>query len=165
MPFDATSNLPRLRLGGPHAGQRPRCMDYPGVMSYEKEYRVIDQTLEEATRPTSPRGSAARTRCLASIDDRDLDLCEHREVRRHQLLRCDHVAQLTGFVEGIRRERGLGSEVPYFDPLDGGANARALFVLEAPGPKAVASGLVPWYIGDGTKCVFRSILISDSGPT
>jgi len=27
---------------------------YPGVMSYEKEYRVIDQILEGATRPTSP---------------------------------------------------------------------------------------------------------------
>lgn len=27
---------------------------YPGVMSYEKEYRVIDQLLEGTTRPTSP---------------------------------------------------------------------------------------------------------------
>jgi hypothetical protein len=27
---------------------------YPGVMSYEKEYRVIDQILEGASRPTSP---------------------------------------------------------------------------------------------------------------
>jgi len=27
---------------------------YPGVMSYEKEYKVIDQILEGATRPTSP---------------------------------------------------------------------------------------------------------------
>jgi adenine-specific DNA-methyltransferase len=27
---------------------------YPGVMSYEKEYRVIDQMLEGTTRPTSP---------------------------------------------------------------------------------------------------------------
>jgi adenine-specific DNA methylase len=27
---------------------------YPGVMSYEKEYRVIDQILEGAARPTSP---------------------------------------------------------------------------------------------------------------
>ncbi len=27
---------------------------YPGVMSYEKEYRVIDQILEGTTRPTSP---------------------------------------------------------------------------------------------------------------
>jgi len=27
---------------------------YPGVMSYEKEYRVIDEILEGASRPTSP---------------------------------------------------------------------------------------------------------------
>ena len=27
---------------------------YPGVMSYEKEYRIIDQLLEGSTRPTSP---------------------------------------------------------------------------------------------------------------
>src|SRR5713101_3631659 len=27
---------------------------YPGVMSYEKEYRIIDQLLEGTTRPTSP---------------------------------------------------------------------------------------------------------------
>ena len=35
---------------------------YPGVMSYEKEYRVIDEILEGTTRPTSPftaRGGAA----------------------------------------------------------------------------------------------------------
>jgi hypothetical protein len=27
---------------------------YPGVMSYEKEYRVIDEILEGSTKPTSP---------------------------------------------------------------------------------------------------------------
>ena len=27
---------------------------YPGVMSYEKEYRIIDEMLEGHTRPTSP---------------------------------------------------------------------------------------------------------------
>ena len=27
---------------------------YPGVMSYEKEYRIIDQLLEGTARPTSP---------------------------------------------------------------------------------------------------------------
>ena len=35
---------------------------YPGVMSYEKDYRVIDEILEGASRPTSPftaKGGAA----------------------------------------------------------------------------------------------------------
>src|SRR5437867_10797349 len=27
---------------------------YPGVMSYEKEYRIIDEILEGSSRPTSP---------------------------------------------------------------------------------------------------------------
>ena len=27
---------------------------YPGVLSYEKEYRVINEILERTTRPTSP---------------------------------------------------------------------------------------------------------------
>jgi len=38
----------------------------------------------------------------------------------------------------------LGDEkqIPYFDPLDGGINASLLFLLEAPGPKAVESGFI-----------------------
>lgn len=53
-----------------------------------------------------------------------------------------HVAPLTDFVERVRRERGCGIDFPYFDPSDGGINARFLFVLEAPGPKAVESGFI-----------------------
>lgn len=66
------------------------------------------------------------------------------EVRaaRFVMLQDPHMAALTGSVELIRRTEGLKAEVPYFDPLDGGVNARVLFVLEAPGPKAVASGFV-----------------------
>jgi uracil-DNA glycosylase len=47
---------------------------------------------------------------------------------------------LSGFVERIRADGH--PEVPYFDPLDGGVEAECLFVLEAPGPKAVFSGFV-----------------------
>ena len=36
----------------------------------------------------------------------------------------------------------MADEIPYFDPADGGNAARCLFLLEAPGPKAVASGFV-----------------------
>lgn len=32
--------------------------------------------------------------------------------------------------------------MPHFDPCDGGINARALFLLEAPGPKAVGSAFI-----------------------
>jgi hypothetical protein len=50
-----------------------------------------------------------------------------------------HVVPLTRFVAGLRA-RGLS--VPNVDPDDGGVDARALFLLESPGPKAVNSGFV-----------------------
>jgi uracil-DNA glycosylase len=53
-----------------------------------------------------------------------------------------HVAPLTAFVKRVRQDTGRGDDIPFFDPLDGGINARALFVFEAPGPKAVESGFV-----------------------
>jgi uracil-DNA glycosylase len=53
-----------------------------------------------------------------------------------------HIRALTLFVERIRAERRCGDAVPYFDPADGGIDAECLYVLEAPGPKAVASGFI-----------------------
>ena len=35
-----------------------------------------------------------------------------------------HISSLTHFVETIRKETGLNEEIPYFDPLDGGINAK-----------------------------------------
>jgi uracil-DNA glycosylase len=64
-----------------------------------------------------------------------------RSERRAEL-RSPHVAPLTAFVERIRRERRCGDRVPYCDPADGGIEAECLFVLEAPGPKAVLSGFI-----------------------
>jgi uracil-DNA glycosylase len=53
-----------------------------------------------------------------------------------------HIAPLTAFVEQLRLEAGPGAGIPYFDPWDGGVNADTLFLLEAPGPKAVQSGFI-----------------------
>ncbi len=53
-----------------------------------------------------------------------------------------HISPLTAFVETIRKESGLCREIPYFDPLDGGINAKCLFLFEAPGPRAVYSGFI-----------------------
>jgi uracil-DNA glycosylase len=50
-----------------------------------------------------------------------------------------HVRPLMDVVRGLRT-RGL--DVPNVDPNDGGVNARVLFLLETPGPKAVASRFV-----------------------
>ncbi len=66
---------------------------------------------------------------------------EIREARA-AMLQEPHVAPLTKFVNELRKERGLTTDIPYFDPFDGGIEAKVLFVLQAPGAKAVASGFV-----------------------
>ena len=52
-----------------------------------------------------------------------------------------HMEPLTAFVHQIRQEQPK-CHVPDFDPDDAGTEAEVLFVLEAPGPKAVATGFV-----------------------
>lgn len=45
-------------------------------------------------------------------------------------------------VQDIRLEQGPSASVPSFDPSNGNEEARFLFLLEAPGPKAVKSGMI-----------------------
>ena len=52
------------------------------------------------------------------------------------------MAPLTEFVEVLRAEHGPDARIADFDPWDGGVDAEVLFLLEAPGPKAIASGFV-----------------------
>jgi hypothetical protein len=58
--------------------------------------------------------------------------------RRRLMLHRPHVAPLTAYAAKLR-ERGL-VEVPEFDPLDGGTDARILFLLEKPGPMTAQNG-------------------------
>ena len=75
-------------------------------------------------------------------------------LRRKAMLREPHVAKLTEYVIRLR-DRNLG-EVPDFDPLDGGIEARVLFLLEKPGPmtaeagKRAGSGFISRDNDDGT---------------
>jgi uracil-DNA glycosylase len=78
--------------------------------------------------------------------------------RRLAMLRQPHVAQLTAFVRGVRARR-RGDRVPYFDPLDGGTRAEALFLLEAPGPQVVRTGFVSRDNPDPTARNLRGFLI------
>lgn len=48
-----------------------------------------------------------------------------------------HMQALTAFVYKLRNETNL--DVPFFDTFDGGVNAKALFLLEKPGPKSTSS--------------------------
>jgi hypothetical protein len=53
--------------------------------------------------------------------------------QRLDMLNLPHIAPLTAYVEELRK-RDLGY-IPYFDPMDGGINAKVLFLLEKPGRK------------------------------
>jgi uracil-DNA glycosylase len=74
--------------------------------------------------------------------------------RRKAMLDLPHVAPLTAYVAGLRR-RGT-AEVPEFDPLDGGVDARVLFLFEKPGPmttessKRAGSGFISRHNDDAT---------------
>jgi uracil-DNA glycosylase len=67
---------------------------------------------------------------------------EEERKQRESLLAEEHSQPLVRFVQGIRDEQQLNKEIPNFDPLDGGVWAECLFVLEAPGRKAVESGFI-----------------------
>jgi uracil-DNA glycosylase len=62
--------------------------------------------------------------------------------RRHALLTASHIQPLCEYQRVLREAMGSGFEMPQFDLCDGGIQAQALFLLEAPGPKAVGSGFV-----------------------
>jgi uracil-DNA glycosylase len=61
---------------------------------------------------------------------------------RSKQLHEPHIAPLTAFVETLRTRVGPDVSIPNFDPWDGGIDAEILYLLEAPGPKAVFSGFV-----------------------
>ncbi|MBU1075451.1 uracil-DNA glycosylase [Patescibacteria group bacterium] len=67
---------------------------------------------------------------------------ENIRKKRTKLLKLKHFLPLTIFVNEIRKEQGVTKKIPYFDSFDGGVFAECLFVLEAPGSKAVRSGFV-----------------------
>ena len=59
------------------------------------------------------------------------------------MLTMPHMKPLTDYLTSVRdRQQGKEYQTSYFDPCDGGIYARALFLLEAPGPQAVGSGFV-----------------------
>ena len=58
---------------------------------------------------------------------------------RDRRLNEPHVAPLMELVLSLRSR---GFNTPNIDPNDGGVNARALFLLESPGPRAVGTGYI-----------------------
>lgn len=83
---------------------------------------------------------------------------ESEQRERKALLDSPHMQPLTALVDQIRKEKHLGTEVPYFDPCDGGINARVLFLLEAAGPKAVKTTFISRNNNDETAEKMFSLL-------
>lgn len=65
---------------------------------------------------------------------------------------------LSNLIHRIRTEQNLTVEVPDFDPKNGNEKAKFLFLLEAPGPKAIQTGYVSFENPDPTARNFRDQL-------
>ena len=91
--------------------------------------------------PPDSINSEATRHELLSDEPRSLGINQVRDARVAALAH-SHVALLSAFVRRLRAQVGQSYDVPYFDPADGGVEADCLFLLEAPGPKAVKSGFV-----------------------
>jgi hypothetical protein len=75
------------------------------------------------------------------MQDRPRTLSDEAErARRRALLRAPHMAPLARYAAALRQRSQ--AEVPDFDPLDGGINARVLFLFEKPGSGVRTSGFV-----------------------
>lgn len=75
------------------------------------------------------------------VEDEPYALHSEEECHRRRLLLAQaHIKPLSDFLDTIRAKSGSAYDIPCFDPCDGGIEAKALFLLEAPGPKAVNSG-------------------------
>ena len=74
--------------------------------------------------------------------------------RREAEIDSQHVAPLNAWVRKLRKRLGPNAIVPWFDPQDGGCDARILWLLEAPGPKATrewgGSGFISCNNNDST---------------
>jgi uracil-DNA glycosylase len=88
---------------------------------------------------------------------------EERAIRRTALNR-PHISPLIAFVDRIRSVRALGDKIPYFDPCDGGVHADVLFLLEAPGARAVSSGFISRDNPDPSARNFRKLLAEAAIP-
>ena len=85
----------------------------------------------------------ADIRPVASPEDEPYALASAEErQRRISLMALPHIRTLADYLSQLRISLGPGFDTPSFDPCDGGAGAKALFLLEAPGPKAVSSAFV-----------------------
>ena len=65
---------------------------------------------------------------------------EQEVIKRLEKIHEPHILSLTDYVEFLRQCTKLS--IPYFDPCDGGVNAEALFLFQAPGPQALKTNFI-----------------------
>jgi len=70
----------------------------------------------------------------------------------------EKILSFADLVNRIRKEKILLREVPGFDPKNGNEQAKYLFLLEAPGPKAIQSGQISFDNEDPSARNFRNQL-------
>ncbi len=80
--------------------------------------------------------------------------------RRAAMSNQPHIAPLANYLVGIKAAHS-DKELPGFDPCDGGIGAKALFLLEAPGPKAVGSAFISRNNPDPTARNLCELLLGD----
>ncbi|HEY0072637.1 MAG TPA: uracil-DNA glycosylase [Abditibacteriaceae bacterium] len=78
-------------------------------------------------------------------------------LRRQEMLDEPHVKPLADFVKKVRLERGEEYNIPDFDPLDGGIEAKVLFLFESPGGGVAVSEFVSRENPDRVARMFRSL--------
>jgi len=91
----------------------------------------------------------AHADALASAEER---------ARREAALALAHTAPLAALVAELRALYP-DRQVPQADPCDGGVEARALLLLEAPGPQSVATGFVSRDSPNATARNLRALLV------
>ena len=71
-------------------------------------------------------------------------LLESEEAReeRKRMLHLPHILPLVDYLDSVKEALGSDVKCPMFDPCDGGINAKALFLQQDPGEKAVKSGFI-----------------------
>jgi uracil-DNA glycosylase len=133
-----------------HAGEESEDLLRKAGIHLEYKYREVQQYENETSTESSgslrmPASSDPGVGLSQGVKMNDTPKSLGNSRHCTQRLAClhePHMRELTAFVERIRRERGCGDAVPYFDPADGGVEAECLYVAEAPGPRAVQSGFI-----------------------
>ena len=114
----------------------------PGRLTGNRGYRTPDRGRDDSAREHPVLRDDERVSPLLTTEPKDepRTLRDQRaRERRRTMLDLPHMAPLKEYAAHLRHQSG-GLEAPDFDPLDGGIQARALFLFEKPGPMTSESG-------------------------